>query len=342
MIIMTMLLILELCIAGNTALLISAEGGNDVAIEILIRCFRRLGLNVDHVNKDGMTALMVAAKNGFIQCATTLAVDGRACISCRDPDRRMNAEEWARSAGCSTPEVLSFSVHAGLYNYRYDKINPAVADNDSCTKLTDDVVSEASLTFGQEDAGGSAQKRLAELHVSSPDTDEDKPIYSAFRSESECDESTGKRGSLPNIPGSDNEPFFDRWQTEKVDTLPSLPKIRPRIKDTGRSQSTGNLNVSKAMLQEEASSTGKANRCQGGKSGSAGRVPVGCSVTGSGTDPSSGRGLSKAGLPMGNGMSGVTFPSSKRNTVGASKLSRQQSQGNGLASASRIKLDLDA
>ena len=242
----------------------------------------------------------------------------------------MNAEEWARSAGCSTPEVLSFSVNAGLYNYRYDKINSAVTDNDSVTKFTDDVVSEASLTFAHEETG-IAQERLADVHVSSPETDEDKPIYSAFRSESGCDESTGKRGSLPSIPGSENELCFERCQTEKVDALPSLPKIGPRMKESGRSQSTSNLKVSKAVLQEEAASTRKAIGCQGGKSDQ-----------GSNADPSSSRGLSKAGLPMGNGLSGMTLPSSKRNTAGAPKLSRQHSQGNGLASASRIKLDLDA
>jgi ankyrin repeat protein len=49
---------------GNTALIYSAMAGNDTAIDILLRSFRRLGLNVDHVNQDGMTALILAAKNG--------------------------------------------------------------------------------------------------------------------------------------------------------------------------------------------------------------------------------------------------------------------------------------
>lgn len=97
---------------GNTALIYSASVGNDVATDILIRSFRRLGLNVDHVNEEGMTALLVAAKGGFIECATILANDGRANVSFHDPQNGMTAEDWARMRGCASPEVLPFSVNA--------------------------------------------------------------------------------------------------------------------------------------------------------------------------------------------------------------------------------------
>ena len=333
-------------------MLLSAAVGNDVAIEILIRCFRRLGLNVDHVNKEGLTALMVAARNGFIQCATTLAVDGRACISCRDPECRMNAEDWARSAGCSTPEVLPFSVHAGLYNYRYENIKPPVADNISCTNLTDEVVSEASLLIddrGQQEDIVGAQQRLAEVHVSSGETDEEEPIYSAFRSNDECETPPGKLSNLPSIQAAGTELFHERRQAEKLDSLPSLPKIRPRIKDTGRrSKSTGNLKVSKTVLREAGvgQSVGKVARCQTGMYRSVVRVPVGSTVPGS--PPAEemgapwGRELSKAGLLMDNGILDATLPASRRNAASATTFSRQHSQGIGLASASRIELDLDS
>lgn len=96
-------------VVGSTPLIYSARVGNDTAIEILIRSFRRLGLNVDHVNNEGMTALLTAAKNGFIGCATLLAIDGRANLTLRDPETGMNAEELARARGCSNSEVLPFS-----------------------------------------------------------------------------------------------------------------------------------------------------------------------------------------------------------------------------------------
>ena len=58
---------------GNTPLIYSARVGNDVAIGILIRSFRRLGLNINHVNADRQTALLVAARQGFLECATSVS-----------------------------------------------------------------------------------------------------------------------------------------------------------------------------------------------------------------------------------------------------------------------------
>ena len=95
---------------GNTPLIHSAYVGNDVAIGILIRSFRRLGLNINHVNADRQTALLVAARHGFLECAALLATDGRADVTIRDPATGRTAEEWARSRGCTTPEVLPFAV----------------------------------------------------------------------------------------------------------------------------------------------------------------------------------------------------------------------------------------
>jgi Ankyrin repeats (3 copies) len=97
-------------LSGNTPLIYSAAVGNDTAIEILIRSFRRLGLNINHQNSDHQTALLVAARNGFLECARLLATDGRADVTIRDPETGRTAEEWARERGCSTQEVLSFAV----------------------------------------------------------------------------------------------------------------------------------------------------------------------------------------------------------------------------------------
>ena len=100
---------LSVCI-GNTALIHSAYVGNDVAIGILIRSFRRLGLNINHVNADRQTALLVAARHGFLECAALLATVGRADVTVRDPVTGCTAEELARARGCTTPEILPFAV----------------------------------------------------------------------------------------------------------------------------------------------------------------------------------------------------------------------------------------
>ena len=170
---------------------------------------------------------------------------------------------------------------------------------------------------------------------------EEEPIYSAFRS-NQCDTPPpGKPGNLPSIQLADRELFVERRQ-EKLDSLPSLPKIRPRIKDTGRrSKSTGNLKVSKAVLREAGvgQSAGKTTRCQMIKSDSPVRVPESPKTSDAG--PSYSRGVAKAELTD-NGISGVTLTASKRNATSAPTLNRQHSQGSGLASASRIELDLDS
>ena len=103
---------------GNTPLIYSSCVGNDVAIGILIRSFRRLGLNINHVNADRQTALLVAASHGFLECAALLATDGRADVTIRDPATGRTAEELARARGCSTPEVLPFAVMSAQVNQR--------------------------------------------------------------------------------------------------------------------------------------------------------------------------------------------------------------------------------
>ncbi|XP_064623158.1 ankyrin repeat domain-containing protein 63-like [Lineus longissimus] len=97
---------------GNTPLIYSAMVGNDKAIELLLKSFRRLGLDVDRTNKAGLTAMLVAAKHGYISCATLLSVEGGASVGKTDPEKHMTAEDWARTKGCSTPEVLPFSTAA--------------------------------------------------------------------------------------------------------------------------------------------------------------------------------------------------------------------------------------
>jgi ankyrin repeat protein len=66
---------------GNTALIYCAAMGNDVATELLTRNFRRLGLQVDHYNNQGNTAVLVACKNANLNCAKILAQKGRASVT---------------------------------------------------------------------------------------------------------------------------------------------------------------------------------------------------------------------------------------------------------------------
>ena len=91
--------------AGNTALIYSAAVGNDVATELLTRNFRRLGLQVDHYNKQGNTALHVAIKNGNMNCAKILAQKGRASVHLKDKEFGLTPMEWCLREGYDKDEV---------------------------------------------------------------------------------------------------------------------------------------------------------------------------------------------------------------------------------------------
>jgi len=81
--------------AGETALTYSAAAGNDVGVELIVRSFRRLGLDVDHVTKSGRTALLIAVSRGHVECAAILAADGRADARIRDPVTGLTADQLA-------------------------------------------------------------------------------------------------------------------------------------------------------------------------------------------------------------------------------------------------------
>ncbi|XP_033641319.1 POTE ankyrin domain family member G-like [Asterias rubens] len=90
---------------GNTPLMYCAMVNNTTGIEIIARSYRRLGLEVDKVNADGMTPLMEASKNGYLECARLLIHEGKASVSPRDIVRNMTAADWAREAGCTAQEI---------------------------------------------------------------------------------------------------------------------------------------------------------------------------------------------------------------------------------------------
>ena len=181
-----------------------------MAIEILIRSFRRLGLNVDHINNEGLTALLIAAKNGFTECASILALDGKACVSFRDREKGMNAEEWARSQGCTTPEVLPFSPQAALLGYRYSRIDDEAGAAGGSLSPKDDRPPRISPPgSGRRRTGRSSSskqldleevnKRLETVTCSGPKSRESKKVQTSPQTYEPLVRGRHKRSSLPTI-----------------------------------------------------------------------------------------------------------------------------------------------
>ncbi|XP_033733566.1 inversin-B-like [Pecten maximus] len=92
---------------GNTPLIYSSIVGNDIATEMLTRNFRRLGLEIDHANKNGFTALLTAAKHGNISCARILARQGHASLLIRDKVHGYSVQEWLKLGGYTLEDIVS-------------------------------------------------------------------------------------------------------------------------------------------------------------------------------------------------------------------------------------------
>ena len=80
--------------------------GNDIGTNILVRHFRRLGLKVDQMNKEGYTPLLMAAKNGYISCARILFQQGQASLVARDPIGNLSVEELLEKNGYTLEDLL--------------------------------------------------------------------------------------------------------------------------------------------------------------------------------------------------------------------------------------------
>ncbi|KAL4237271.1 Ankyrin repeats (many copies) [Mactra antiquata] len=90
---------------GNTPLIYSAMVGNDIACDILIRHFRRLGLNIEAMNDEGFTALLMASKHGNITCAQILLGQGKALLTPRDNKYGLSVEEWLAKKGFTLQDI---------------------------------------------------------------------------------------------------------------------------------------------------------------------------------------------------------------------------------------------
>ncbi len=66
---------------GNSALMYAACGGHSQILEFLVRAFKKLGLQLDHTNQAGHSAIQVADFFGHIQCVQTLNGCGKKTVS---------------------------------------------------------------------------------------------------------------------------------------------------------------------------------------------------------------------------------------------------------------------
>ncbi|KAK3092697.1 hypothetical protein FSP39_006054 [Pinctada imbricata] len=126
---------------GNTALIYCSMVGNDVGIDILTRHFRRLGLNVDHVNSEGLTALLLASKQGNITCAKLLIEQGHASLLRRDKKEGFTAQEWLLYNGFTWDDIAPLTTRVKSRARFVRAINVArIASFQSARKVSEDAL----------------------------------------------------------------------------------------------------------------------------------------------------------------------------------------------------------
>ncbi|KAL8564307.1 hypothetical protein ACOMHN_050918 [Nucella lapillus] len=150
---------------GNTALIYSAAVGNDVATELLTRNFRRLGLQVDHYNKQGNTALHLATKNANLNCAKILAQKGRASVNLKDKEHGLTPMDWCLRKGYEKDEVDFLKPQTRFY--RVAKLATSLSRNRaSVGSLSLEAKSKVSPTKGVDSSVSSSVKSRVKITLS--------------------------------------------------------------------------------------------------------------------------------------------------------------------------------
>ena len=218
-----------------------AKVGNDVAIDILTRHFRRLGLDVDHVNKDGFTALLMAAKLGNITCAKLLIEQGHASLLHRDKKDGLSTQEWL--------------LHNG---FTWEDIAPLTTRLRSRARFLKAIhVARLSTDLQRGDKVAPSELRIP--HTKPPNSLKSygKAIYPSHRREGHHshDQAKAKHQSTPGNDFSDQEFSNIRFSTTKMHTLNSkmkLPKIEVSSAKLHSQKVSHKMHASRSDIRHES------------------------------------------------------------------------------------------
>lgn len=111
-------------IDGNVALSYAAEVGDVECVKSLVK---KKSVHPDHQNLQGLTPLLLAAREGHLEVAKIL-VDAGASLSKRDLDQFMTAQEWMKLSSCYSHHQLQFlSPSAKKKNfYRQERMKKGI------------------------------------------------------------------------------------------------------------------------------------------------------------------------------------------------------------------------
>ncbi|RUS86573.1 hypothetical protein EGW08_005654 [Elysia chlorotica] len=208
---------------GNTALIHAAFIGNDIALEILVRHFRRLGLQVDHYNQAGYTALHIAAKSGFLQCAKILAVKGKASLTIKDKVHGLTPLDWSLKEGYQKSEVEFLKPSAKFY--RLAKLTTTMAKYRKRSSVTSqDSLPQIPDTAKPVRTVDKAKGKVKNLLKKSPQIQDDSEFMAIGAG---CVPKPGKSGATSKNPFSKSS-AVDSSKTKSTDKKQTSKASRQR------------------------------------------------------------------------------------------------------------------
>lgn len=79
---------------GNTPLILACQSGNTVIVATMVKKMYQANIHVNTRNKDGFTAILMAAKHGHRYCEQILRREGQALVDIRDNIMFYNVDDW--------------------------------------------------------------------------------------------------------------------------------------------------------------------------------------------------------------------------------------------------------
>ena len=123
---------------GNSPLALAALCGHTEVTRTLIEKYKIHGYNIDKKNMIGLTPLLLASQNGYIDTCRLLVCSGNASTTVRDLDNFMNAEDWLRMTTNSCESELDFLTRANVRKKKGIRLQPKA-------KLLSDYILDSSL-----------------------------------------------------------------------------------------------------------------------------------------------------------------------------------------------------
>ncbi|XP_019645800.1 PREDICTED: uncharacterized protein LOC109486407 [Branchiostoma belcheri] len=149
---------------GNTPLNYAAINGNPQLVKLLVNSLTRYRVDIDHRNKEGFTALLLATKNGHYQASQILLQEGKASTRVRDNEHFLNPSQWAKKSHSIHAKYLRQKT-AATRRIMTGRFGPHSGGSDSdCSRSTTSSLSASDRSVSPTTIGGVR----SELHLSLP------------------------------------------------------------------------------------------------------------------------------------------------------------------------------